>query len=842
MKRKIGGVISWSLNLPVVSHRTRVSVPEKQSVGIEVHYRPSRPKTRRMHSFTRLLNALLLCCMATGSPGGCAGNLPQDGVLGSLLSYLNSGYELPPTYVLPEAAIVRVTQHGVDQLTDELKSIVNLLFTVDDQGRIQIPLGDFIQTIPFADFDAGSLGSFKTTLDVSSLVLTLDWSGLQLQLVDKDGAGASVLISMNGAKLGVLSGEITGTADYSILGVSGTQAVACGIANGLGDPADAIAEVGFSAWVHIGIDDSGNLILTTDVLSLSIDALDLGVTTPCEAAVCATGDDITDALFDTPCDKCALICDALDTLSGATLPGLVALLQDQAINPLLVSAINTLANGLAEQLLGGMKLLFGGEIEVQTLLDTFLPSLSPLFPGLQNLGFSLGPSSQPFEVEDNGLNLVLRGGLAPTVPHVCTSFATTEPDFAAMPQGGVPKLDGMLATPVGPMSYDLAAAVPQRFVNELLWGVFRTGALCIRVDSIQIEELFGLSLSSSVMDLLLPGLRRLVGDNAPLLIVLEPGIQATDLPLVRFGTAPQIRVTLPNTGVSLYVETAYRTTRLFSVTTDVDVFANVVLTGPNILELALVDLKLGTPIVTYNELAPHANLQAIVPFVVEVGMSVLLGGLDSFSLDISPLLSGATDSLGFPFIPIVENIQPAGQSTLTPDWLALYLRLNPKMESGLLYQCHTSARISDDLATSDPSEIKLDVAGCGDLGEFQWRVNGTLWRDFAPGPTLSIRHPALLLPGKHRIDIRGRKPGQWRTLDPSYVTVYVGHGPGLAQPPMPFFADPLTRDTSNGCATSPWSISAFVVVGSLMILRIVYLTYMSRRPSQRERRNARGEM
>ncbi|NUN13981.1 MAG: hypothetical protein HUU55_10150 [Myxococcales bacterium] len=824
MKQKIGGVTSWLFNLPGISSRTPFRKYQKHPADAKVQLIDTHGRKTSIPTPNRLTTALLFCSVVMTAHAGCSTIAPQDGMLGALVSYLDSNYRLPASFNLSETAVVRVTQSGVDTLTTELKSLINILFTVDENGRVHIPLGDYIQTIPFAEFDAGSLGSLKTTLDVSSLVLTLDWSGLQLELVDDDVAGASVLLSMTGAKLGVLSGEITGTADYSVLGASGTQAVACGIANGLGDPADAIAEVSFVALAQLATDITGRIILQTDVLSLSIDDMDLGVVTPCEAPVCATSNDITDALFDTPCDKCALVCDALDTLSEATLPGLLALLQDDAINPLLVSAINTLVNGLAQQLLGGMKLLLGGEVEVQSLLDTFLPTLSPLFPGLKNLGFSLGPAPNTFVVQDGGLDVVLQGGVAPTEPHVCTSFATDEPDFAAMPQGGAPVLDAVVTTTSGGITeYDIAAAVPQRFVNELVWGVFRTGAMCIRVDSIQIEELFGLTLSSGVMDLLLPGLRRLVGDNAPLVIVLEPGFKASDLPLVRFGTSPHIRVTLPNMGVSLYVESAYRTVRLFSVNTDLDVFANVVLTGPNVLELSLAGLEVGNPTVTYNELVAHANLQAIVPFVVEIGISVLLGGLDSLPVDLSPLLSGTADTTDFPLVPNIEEIRTIGQSSVSPDWLALYINLVPKMEAALLYQCNTTAKIVERSANTQSAEVTLGVTGCGQNGEYQWRVDGTIWRDFVAGPHLVIRHPALLLPGRHRIDVRGRKMGQWRTIDPSYTTVFVGEIISEEQIQPELGGGSISSGSVGGCAASAWPTSIVLAILMATAVGCVYL-------------------
>jgi uncharacterized protein (TIGR03382 family) len=81
-------------------------------------------------------------------------------------------------------------------------------------------------------------------------------------------------------------------------------------------------------------------------------------------------------------------------------------------------------------------------------------------------------------------------------------------------------------------------------------------------------------------------------------------------------------------------------------------------------------------------------------------------------------------------------------------------------------------------------------AGEGPRAEYSWRLDGGGWSVFRPGPQLLIRSPLLLLGGEHRLEVRARTAGDYRSLDLDLVGVLLvidpprvaRPGPGLALP------------------------------------------------------------
>jgi hypothetical protein len=87
-------------------------------------------------------------------------------------------------------------------------------------------------------------------------------------------------------------------------------------------------------------------------------------------------------------------------------------------------------------------------------------------------------------------------------------------------------------------------------------------------------------------------------------------------------------------------------------------------------------------------------------------------------------------------------------------------------------------------------EIIIEAEADGGRAEYSYRVNGGFWRPFSPNPRLVVHDPALLLVGKHTIEVRARTPGNYRTLDPTPARVDVvieppaGAGERFELPPV----------------------------------------------------------
>jgi hypothetical protein len=87
-----------------------------------------------------------------------------------------------------------------------------------------------------------------------------------------------------------------------------------------------------------------------------------------------------------------------------------------------------------------------------------------------------------------------------------------------------------------------------------------------------------------------------------------------------------------------------------------------------------------------------------------------------------------------------------------------------------------------------------DLPGKARPMEFAWRVDGGLWSTWFDGPRLEVEHPALIMPGHHRLEVRARIAGE-----PALV--------GVPGPPVTFVSDwepprvRLTADHAAGLVT-----------------------------------------
>ena len=101
-------------------------------------------------------------------------------------------------------------------------------------------------------------------------------------------------------------------------------------------------------------------------------------------------------------------------------------------------------------------------------------------------------------------------------------------------------------------------AVAGGAVDASVWAAYKSGLLCVALSSAEIAELSdgSLALTSGGLEGLLPGISSLAGPDAPLLVTLEPGFDASDFPLVGVETrpdgSPQFILSLRRVGLSLH--------------------------------------------------------------------------------------------------------------------------------------------------------------------------------------------------------------------------------------------------------------------------------------------------
>lgn len=731
--------------------------------------------------------AIGACDTAGLSLDGC-----QGGIQGSVDDLLG-GWELTPTARVEPAVRARLTQGGFDLVATRIRDLFSLLFEQDEYGRILIPLDQFLtEPLTFPVLDIPELLEVDAKLWFQDVVLTLDWANLRVELVDDPAVPATIRIAIEGGRLGIAGGAIAGRANFtSGTGASADVDLACNIINQKGgEDGEPSYMAGADATILVTLDTDaeGNLQIGATLDDFTLEPPAFRTEPACDTAPeCQDGNN-------QPCAECELVC--ILNFEEGNLDGLVESLQDQ-LRPAILGIANELVAGLLSSNLNGQPLHFGGRLPLADLLAGLAAELGEVFPAVRDIAFAVSPAPAAFAVVDGGLNVTLGGGVEAAETHPCATAMGPPPDFSAWTHGPPPAFEGTVAGPAGPLAYHVGAAVPGTLIDEAVWAAAEAGVLCVQIDSQTIRRLTGLTLTSGAIDVLLPGVRGLAGDRAPLLLTVEPHLTADSFPVTRLSPpgGSLMEVALPGAGISLYALVADRWVRLFEVDADLLVQASAVIEGTNLVSVTLDNLALDMVRETYDELLPTAELDRIVPVVVELAMALLVGQPLALDADLGPILADAID------LPLTASVEHLAADGPKKDWVALYLNLHPKDEGALTASVETRARL---VAGGDAAVIEVDADGGGAEVEAQWRVDGTLWRPFSTARTLTVRHPLLALPGEHVVEVRARLVGAWRTLDdtPALLTVRTGVDGAIVAPvPEPPAPPAPPAPAADGCAT-----------------------------------------
>ncbi|GMV41908.1 MAG: hypothetical protein AMXMBFR64_36240 [Myxococcales bacterium] len=756
----------------------------------------SSPRPHRPLAAALLVAVISGCTPGDLSLGGC-----QGGLQGTVDDLIGGTWDLAPTALVAPAVRVRLTQSGFDLVAERIRDLITLVFEQDEHGRILIPLDQFLsEPIVLPELGIPDLIEVQAKLWFQNMVLSLDWDALKVELVDDPPVPARIRISISGGRIGVASGRIAGSATFKG-GQGGTARadvdLACEVIDQKGgEDGGPTYMAGADVVIDVALDTDleGKLQVGAELVSFTLEPPAFRTEPACATAPeCQDGDT-------QPCFECEAVC--ILNFEEGNLDTLVASLQEQ-LEPALLGIANELVANVLSSDLNGQPLRIGGRLPLLDLLASVAAGLGEVFPSVRDLAFSFAPAPAAFAVLAGGLNVTLDGGVEAAEVHPCAAAMGPPPDFASWTRGPAPAFQGSGA-------YHVGAAVPQALVDEAVWAAAATGVLCLQIDSQTVRRLTGLTLTSGAIDLLLPGLRGLAGDRAPLLLTLEPHLTAGSFPVTTLsppavdGHQSLMRVVLPGAGISLYVLVAERWVRVFEIDADVEVEASVVVVGPNVLTLTLDRVGVTEVRETYNELLPTAELGRIVPVVVELAMTLLLGQPLSLEADLGPLIEGA---INLPLSAAVEGIAPDGP---LKDWIALVLSLHPKAEGALTASVETTASV---IAGGDGA-VTLAV---DPLTETQWRVDGTLWRPFAQASAVRVAHPLLALPGEHLVEVRGRLPGAWRTLDESPAEVRVVTGSDGLVPTPP--AEPAIAAAPGGCSAGASGGLLSLLVVALLLRR-----------------------
>jgi len=385
------------------------------------------------------------------------------------------------------------------------------------------------------------------------------------------------------------------------------------------------------------------------------------------------------------------------------------------------------------------------------------------------------------DVVGDGLSIGVQTGMTSEgdscVPH------QNPPSAARVPRSSILEAE---PSPGG-FPFDASVGISESFLEHTLWGVYNSGALCIEITSATVPQ-----LSTGTLGIFMQSLSNLTDGSAPVLIKFAP----KQAPTVSIGrhvveqdpntgeyilTEPLLVIELNNIDIDLYAFIFDRYARILTINSDIHLPLGLTLTPSNELIPVLGDLS--------NALQ---NVEVRNSELISEDPALIAGLLPSLISGFLPQLAGSIsnpiqlpDLMGFQLN--VEEMTGIENNTM----IGLFAGLAYVPPGGLAGSAETQAMVDsiempashfldangniDWAHAGSPSglvpTVNLLLSGRSPLPgqalEYSVRVDDSLWSIFSPVERLPLRHPALLLPGPHTLQVRSRVIGDYHTLDPS---------------------------------------------------------------------------
>ncbi len=274
-----------------------------------------------------------------------------------------------------------------------------------------------------------------------------------------------------------------------------------------------------------------------------------------------------------------------------------------------------------------------GELDLGAQLESIDPSSDATLDILVALGQAQQPDLQPL-VSDNGILARLIGG-SYSDRHACV----LEPDPAQVPDtGSAPTMQFGDVVPSTGASYMVGAAVADMYLDHFVYQLWRSGFLCLTIDSYSLDL-----LSSASLALILPSLDTLTnGANLPVRLALHPlGVPNVEVGAGTFlpdGSVdePILYFFMPELRMDFLVRLYGRWVRFLSVLQDVRIDVALEFTQHNSVKPILDgdSIAISDVVVSGHELLaePEQQLADLVPQLIELALPQLLGSLQEFDL------------------------------------------------------------------------------------------------------------------------------------------------------------------------------------------------------------------
>ncbi len=778
-----------------------------------------------MRRSPRLLPRALPLAFLLGALG-CSGGLNCGSGCAQSYDYPQTATSVPNgVRAVDDGIRARLTQEGLDFLVANLRPLLAASFGGEQNGqfRVVLPPGQLAgATVEYGRASTDPFEEYPATVIVDAEALGRN---LAVELVEaSDSIRVSVVDIPIGLDMRLFSDWGPGNAACNLTGTSSDYGGAPYL-TGLTLEAVITPRVGSGAEC----DEAGGvgecLKIDVDIVRADVDprgnlgSEDIEVDTPpscpgsCSTFSCSNQPDgpggCSEACSDTRIpfvdeegnDECSAVCTVADIgidvvfeIVGVIEPLLGGLLDD-ALQVALERALEDV---------DGAPLSFASRQDIAAAVPGVLPASA------LDLGFAISPTGRAFDVNVPsggalGIDVILKSGFeaAPPlddsegldVPHPCVrpvegvAFADLYgegvraefevPDDAIVPLSG--RHEG---TP-----YHLGASLAKPAVNQILFALYNTGALCLEIDSDAINRLTdgAFQLSAATLDLLTSGkLKQFADADAPAILVVNPARP----PIVRYGagTAEEGHMIIewPGVEVGFYVLMFERFSRIFAVQADISMQVAVFNEpGTGSLRISVVD---GPNVEnfeeTYNELLPGVDFTEVLEQLLGVAFDAALGDGLEFDFDIGNALS---DALGVPIFIDFRAIEtvPAGDDR---QFLNIYLAMTntppqPRTaapafvglsrEPGVLRRVDAE-QLGRGQQARPTGEVHLDVSD-GDTREWFARVDFGAWRGplRAVDDVVVVRDPKLRAAGEHSVTVRSRLRGDVNSLENEGQTIAV---------------------------------------------------------------------
>jgi hypothetical protein len=726
------------------------------------------------------LGALLLISCSGGSSSclSCGGNyqFPQNDP------------SRPDAIVQDEVARARITQAFIDFIQPLLPDLLAgaLGSGSGTGGVVTIPLGDFNDIIDVSVAGFGLIG-----LDIRGAEAKLypadfqpcvppQTSGCLLFAFERPNG---VRIRVENLRLGLrlnLDAELVGSDSR------------CPVFGDL-EPQDVVARFDLDILIEPGVgpDPDRNLDIDVTIEDIALQGFGIDVAgrsvycglAPCQDCAVSVAGNCLDP--GGRCNECVLVCGGVVNALASVSSAIIGWLE-----PLLNRLIKPVIDNFVQDALANVN---GTPAKIEQQIDLVATTGMALFKGANPFGILLAPEVGKFPVIDrgtgDGMEITLSGGAEAELADCVAGL----PPFS-MPKSPVPVLGG---TDKQGRPYHLGFTIAAAYVNQIFYAFHRSGSLCIKVSSEDVRELTGgaFSLNASLLSLLASDLSQLAKDKAPVFMQFKP----KDPPHFELGSGevigqdamgndvvdPLLKFKIDDIGLAFYVLIHDRYVRIFEVTMDVDVGANIVVLPDNTLEVAITKLDIGSFEEVFNELLPNADFATVLPSIIDLAFSALLSQELKFPIDLSDSVSSALGGA-----PIYMRVNEIFREGAMNDYLTLTMTFTSSVPAGALsLAARTVAAPHEENLLHEREGRLMKATGALrlDVGrglpyttqralEYQVRVDNGFWHDprpARPDDTLVLQDPKLQLPGRHMVDVRARYADDYKTLDPRHVSFEV---------------------------------------------------------------------